>query len=309
MVVTLVPRDSLHAVWMARRHTPSIELGEMRGTPFGMLREVLWTADRALCNPPPWGQLTAFDLSAARVKWQVPLGYLPQLAERVPAARAWGSPGLGGALVTAGGLVFIAATLDLHLRAFDLATGTELWSAPLPAGGHALPMTYVAGGRQYVVIVAGGHDRLPTPMGDYVLAFTLPGPGAPTPDTLPRGLPGAWAGELRIGEDRHPATAALRPSGDSLAGDLVLTDVGITGTVSARAHGGAFAFTVAFTYAAKRCSGTIAGVGAQANRGQLLVGTLEVRSSCRETPELNALPEPGTFAWWRRTGSEAPPGR
>ncbi len=290
MVVTLIPRDSLRAAAMAH---PDVEIGRMRGTPFIMTRDILRTGDRGLCNPPPWGQLAALDLAAGKVKWQVPLGYLPWLADTI-AAKQWGSPGLGGALVTAGGLVFIAGTIDQRLRAFDLETGHELWSAPLPAGGHALPMTYIAGGRQYLVIAAGGHDRLPTALGDYVLAYTLPGPGAPTPDTVPRSLAGAWAGELRIEEDRHPARVELRPSGDSLVGDVRFDDVGLTGTVTARASGNAFTYSVAFIYPAKHCAGTIAGTGVQANGGRLLVGTQRLISTCGEHAE------PGTFALWRR---------
>ncbi|HYK82175.1 MAG TPA: pyrroloquinoline quinone-dependent dehydrogenase [Gemmatimonadales bacterium] len=301
MVVTLVPRDSLHAVWMARRDRTAVELGQMQGTPFGMLREVLWTTDHHLCNPPPWGQLTAFDPAAGEVKWQVPLGYLPELAAHVPAARAWGSPALGGALVTAGGLVFIAGTFDQQLRAFDVETGDELWRTALPAGGHALPMTYVAGGRQYVVIAAGGHDRLHTAFGDYVLAFTLAAPGAPSPDTAARPLAGRWAGELRIGEDRHPTTLAWHSSGDSLAGDMVLTDIQAAGPVTGHAQGSAVTLQMAFTYPAKHCGGVIVGGGAQANGGQLLEGTLRVTGTCSDHAEV------GTFALWRRArGTRAP---
>jgi quinoprotein glucose dehydrogenase len=91
---------------------------------------------------------------------------------------AWGLvqglPNLGGPIVTSSGLVFIAAATDDKLRAFDIHTGRELWQAALPAGGQATPMTYVAGGRQFVVIAAGGHARLGTKFGDAVVAFTLP---------------------------------------------------------------------------------------------------------------------------------------
>ncbi len=131
MIVTLVPRDHLHAAHMAH---PDVEVGVQNGTPFGMLRDVLMTQDRVPCNPPPWGTLTALELSGPRLKWQTPLGYFPRLAD-VPEARAWGSVNLGGALVTAGGLVFIAGTFDQYLRAFDEETGQELWSAPLPRRG------------------------------------------------------------------------------------------------------------------------------------------------------------------------------
>ena len=87
-----------------------------------------------------------------------------------------GTPNLGGAIITAGGLVFIAAAMDDHLRAFDVETGAELWRARLPAGGQATPMTFQLGedGRQLVVIAAGGHARLETTRGDYVVAFALP---------------------------------------------------------------------------------------------------------------------------------------
>ena len=85
-----------------------------------------------------------------------------------------GLPNLGGPIITAAGLVFIAAAMDDKLRAFDVETGRELPRTDLPAGGQATPMTYVAGGRQYVVIAAGGHARLGTKLGDAVLAYALP---------------------------------------------------------------------------------------------------------------------------------------
>jgi quinoprotein glucose dehydrogenase len=85
-----------------------------------------------------------------------------------------GLPNLGGPLVTAGGVVFIGAAMDGYLRAFDVESGAELWSVRLPAGGNANPMTYTADGRQYVVIAAGGHGKLGTRRGDWVVAYALP---------------------------------------------------------------------------------------------------------------------------------------
>ena len=76
-------------------------------------------------------------------------------------------------MVTAGGLAFVAATADQHLRAFDVETGRELWKGRLPAGGAATPMTYEVGGKQYVVIAAGGHSRQGAELGDYIVAFAL----------------------------------------------------------------------------------------------------------------------------------------
>jgi outer membrane protein assembly factor BamB len=85
-----------------------------------------------------------------------------------------GLPNLGGPIVTASGLVFIAASRDDKLRAFDVSTGKELWQALLPAGGQATPMSYVAAGRQFVVVAAGGHSRLGSTLGNAVIAFSLP---------------------------------------------------------------------------------------------------------------------------------------
>ncbi len=94
----------------------------------------------------------------------------------LPLPLPWGVPSLGGPLVTASGLVFIGAALDDYLRAFDVETGEELWRARLPAGGQATPMTYRVrdGGRQYVVIAAGGHARAGSRLGDHLIAYALP---------------------------------------------------------------------------------------------------------------------------------------
>jgi len=126
------------------------------------------------CNPPPWGALAAVDLGTGEIRWEVPLGAFPEAAA-IPDARDWGSVNFGGALVTAGGLIFVAAARDPTLRAFDVETGKLLWSAELPAAAPATPMTYrTASGRQLVVIAAGGHSAMRTKMGDEVVAFALP---------------------------------------------------------------------------------------------------------------------------------------
>jgi quinoprotein glucose dehydrogenase len=138
-----------------------------------MQREFLLTPDRIPCNPPPWGTLVAVDLSTGHVRWEVPLGTMPHLA-KYPDYEKWGSINLGGSILTAGGLIFIGATMDNYLRAFETDTGKELWKAELPAGAQATPMTYSVGGKQYVVIAAGGHGKLGTKMGDSVVAFSLP---------------------------------------------------------------------------------------------------------------------------------------
>ena len=171
-VVTLIPRADFDAFRSAH---PGQDVSPMLGTPFGMLREVLLSPLGIPCNAPPWGTLLAVDLATGRVRWEVPLGTTRDIAP-LPIALPWGTPGMGGPIVTAGGLVFVAAAMDDYLRAFDVETGRELWKGRLPAGGQATPMTYRArdGGRQFVVVAAGGHGRLGTRRGDAVMAFALP---------------------------------------------------------------------------------------------------------------------------------------
>ena len=124
---------------------------------------------------PPWGTLTAIDLNTGDFAWQVSLGEYDELTQKGIAAT--GAPNLGGSLVTAGGLVFIASTQDEKFRAFDKETGRLLWETKLPAGGYASPSTYMADGRQYVVIAAGGGGKMLTKSGDYYISFALPGSG------------------------------------------------------------------------------------------------------------------------------------
>jgi quinoprotein glucose dehydrogenase len=120
---------------------------------------------------PPWGTLNAVDLNTGEIKWKVPLGEYKELTARgLPPT---GTENYGGPVVTAGGLIFIAATADETIRAFDKDTGKVLWQAPLPFGGNATPSTYTAGGRQFVVISAGG-GKSGRPAGGRLVAFALP---------------------------------------------------------------------------------------------------------------------------------------
>ena len=121
---------------------------------------------------PPWGTLNAIDLNTGEYVWRVNLGELPELTARgIPPT---GTENYGGPVVTAGGVVFIAATKDEMIRAFDQKTGKILWQSKLPAAGYATPSTYLLNGTQYVVIACGG-GKCGTKSGDAYVAFALPG--------------------------------------------------------------------------------------------------------------------------------------
>jgi quinoprotein glucose dehydrogenase len=143
------------------------EFGAQKGAPYALYRTFLLSDGKVPCNTPPWGTTEAVDLFTGKVVWDVPLGTM------IPGQHT-GAINLGGPMVTAGNLVFTAAGMDSFLHVFDLESGNELWSYHLPAGGQATPMSYTWKGKQYVVIAAGGHGKLGTPAGDYVLAFALP---------------------------------------------------------------------------------------------------------------------------------------
>ena len=169
-IMKLIPREELQAANDSRAETETSWGGEFaaqRGTPYAMHREWLVGPNRQPCNAPPWGALVAFDLQTGKLRWAAPLGVM---GEGWPA----GSISLGGPSVTAGGLVFTAAALDPHLRAFDTDNGKELWSAELPSSAQSTPMTYEWNGKQYIVICAGGHGKMKSKMGDSVIAFALP---------------------------------------------------------------------------------------------------------------------------------------
>jgi quinoprotein glucose dehydrogenase len=171
-IVKLIPRDKLpDEIKSAEQNRFRMEVGRQRGTPYAMMREHLRAPSGLPCNAPPFSELIAVNLETGMKKWSVPLGEIP-----LPNGGAIaGGLAMGGPMVTGGGLIFVAATTsEQKLRAFDVDSGRELWAAQLPASAQATPMTYSLGGKQYVVICAGGHGKAGSKMGDSVVAFALP---------------------------------------------------------------------------------------------------------------------------------------
>jgi quinoprotein glucose dehydrogenase len=170
-LVRLVPRAE--AAGTKRSHE-GVELSPQEGTPYALWREAFLSPIGIPCTKPPWGTLAAVDVAKGEILWQRTLGTVADLVG-LPIYWEVGTPNLGGPLVTAGGLVFVGAAMDDFLRAFDLASGAELWRGRLPAGGQATPMSYEVAGRQFVVIAAGGHEKAGKRLGDTIVAFALPG--------------------------------------------------------------------------------------------------------------------------------------
>ncbi len=151
---------------------PSVEVG---GVPeYAQIAPFFADAQGVPLVSPPWGTLNAVDLSKGEILWKAPLGEYPHLAAR--GIRHTGAKNFGGPVLTAAGLLFIAATPDEKIRAFDKYSGRVLWEHALPAAGYATPSTYLIAGRQFVVIAAGGGGKLGTRFGESIVAFALPEP-------------------------------------------------------------------------------------------------------------------------------------
>jgi quinoprotein glucose dehydrogenase len=171
--VKLIPRSEFADLRASRdrKLDGDWELAPQHGTGFGMMRRILLSANHHLpCVAPPWSTLVAIDVKTGATKWDVPLG---RFSPKVPAA--WGAVSLGGPMMTASGLTFVAGTVDPAIRAFNSETGKELWIGELPTSARSTPMTYRGTDRkQYLVVCAGGHGiKGMAPLGDYVVAFAL----------------------------------------------------------------------------------------------------------------------------------------
>lgn len=167
--IQLIPQDGLAA---AEETFHGAEIASQSGAPYGIKREVLMSPLGLPCTAPPWGVLAAVDLSNGEIVWRKTIGTTEDLTGGALSLKT-GTPTFGGPIATAGDVVFIGAALDDYLRAFDIKTGKELWKGRLPGGAQATPMTYQWGGKQYVVIYAGGHARAGTTINDELVAFAL----------------------------------------------------------------------------------------------------------------------------------------
>jgi quinoprotein glucose dehydrogenase len=177
-MVQLLPRQGFN---LAETKAKEDRLGDdyeynmMQGTPYVMRRRLLLAPSKLPCTPPPFGTLVAVDLKTGGRKWEVPLGLFaaPFGAEMASKIQPdWGSPNLGGAIVTGGGLVFIGAALDSRLHAYDVETGREVWHATLPASAKATPTSFqLPSGEQFVAVAVGGGGAWGA--ADHVVAFHL----------------------------------------------------------------------------------------------------------------------------------------
>ncbi len=174
--IRLVPIESVDpdTATLPLAGAPTQMPGYIDGTPYAVEQGPLLSPFLSPCTAPPWSQLVAVDMSVGEIKWKIPFGVLDKVMP-MPLPLKWGGPLAGGPIVTAGGLIFIGATADSRFRAFDIDTGMELWQDRMPTSAMATPMTYERGGRQYVVIAAGGHSWYYTRgVSDYLLAYALP---------------------------------------------------------------------------------------------------------------------------------------
>ncbi|YBV93754.1 pyrroloquinoline quinone-dependent dehydrogenase (plasmid) [Phyllobacteriaceae bacterium JZ32] len=171
MIYQLVPRDQYNQV----TNNGANETGgyaPMRGSPYGFRLTNFVNPLGMPCWKPPYGEMSAYDLKTGDLLWRKPVGAVQQWGFYMP--DSWGSVTIGAPVITKGGLIFIGASMDSKVRAYDVKTGEEVWKALVDAPAVAMPAVYTYKGKQYVVFVAGGNSILTPRVSDQVIAFTLP---------------------------------------------------------------------------------------------------------------------------------------
>jgi quinoprotein glucose dehydrogenase len=183
--VKLVPRAEANKEKIFPRFATSTppskphEIDPQWGVAYAVKVDAGWRVPftKLMCKRPPYGGIRAIDVATGKTLWDRPFGTARKNGPfNLPTMLPFtiGTPNNGGAVTTASGLIFIAAATDDLLRAIDERTGKTVWSVPLPAGGQATPMIYEQNGREYLVMFAGGHHFMETPMGDSLIAYALP---------------------------------------------------------------------------------------------------------------------------------------
>ena len=169
----LIPRDNAEERVVTDPDTPPFN--ENYGAPYASEMGAFLSPLGLPCQSPPWGYVAGADLRTGEVVYRHVNGTIQDLSP-VPLPIKMGVPGIGGPIITRGGVAFLSGTLDYYVRAYDVTNGNQLWQARLPAGGQATPMSYWSdiSQRQFVVVVAGGHGSTGTRAGDSIIAYALP---------------------------------------------------------------------------------------------------------------------------------------
>lgn len=170
-VSKLVPRAEVAAD--SKRESETSGVQPNTGAPYAVIMHPFMSPLGVPCQAPAWGYVAGIDLTTNKVVWKHKNG-TSRDSSPIPIGLPIGVPSMGGSMVTGGGVGFLSGTLDQYIRAYDVKNGKELWKSRLPAGGQATPMSYTGkDGKQYVLVVVGGHGSLGTKMGDYIIAYKL----------------------------------------------------------------------------------------------------------------------------------------
>jgi quinoprotein glucose dehydrogenase len=165
-VIRLIPREEFSK---EKKAHPETEITEQDGTPYSMSREFFSLPSGMPCTAPPYGELVAVSPDTGKIEWRVPLGEM-----QASGVTTSGLPNLGGPASTGTGLVFIGASADKHIRAFETTQGRVVWTGDLPTGARATPLVFTDRGRQLVAIAAGGFDNPLSTLDTKLIVFALP---------------------------------------------------------------------------------------------------------------------------------------